>query len=145
MSDSRGGSAPRAADVVIGGLLSEGRILLVRTRGLPDYWQPPGGKVQDGDSSTFAALRRELLEELGLQLKDGELPIFMTAPSDVSAGVIFFVVIRLNNQPDLEVQRSEILECRWVRVAEALELPMKAATRQFMRSLIKAEDDLPRT
>ena len=41
-------------------------VLIRRTRpGRPVYWTTPGGKIEPGDASPQAALRRELDEELG--------------------------------------------------------------------------------
>jgi 8-oxo-dGTP diphosphatase len=58
-------------DVAVGVLIdAEGRFLLTsRPRGkvYADYWEFPGGKVEPGESIE-AALRRELHEELGIEI-----------------------------------------------------------------------------
>lgn len=45
----------------------DGRLVLIkRVRpGLPPYWTTPGGRVEASDASLEAALRRELMEEVG--------------------------------------------------------------------------------
>lgn len=47
----------------------EGRLLLVRHKGIAadDFWAPPGGGVEFGES-VIAALRREFREETGLEV-----------------------------------------------------------------------------
>ena len=55
-------------------IVKHGRILLQQRPVLKDFafcWESPGGKV-DGNESHHQALRRELLEELGIDI--GELP-----------------------------------------------------------------------
>ncbi len=71
MSDSN-----RPVTEVEAGILldSEGRYLLgQRPEGKPyaGYWEVPGGKIEAGES-VFAALKRELQEELGIDIESSE-------------------------------------------------------------------------
>jgi len=62
-------------EVAAGILLdTEGRYLLgQRPEGKPyaGYWEVPGGKIESGES-VFAALKRELREELGIDIESSE-------------------------------------------------------------------------
>jgi 8-oxo-dGTP diphosphatase len=62
-------------EVAAGILLdAEGRYLLgQRPEGKPyaGYWEVPGGKIENGESE-FAALKRELKEELGIDIESSE-------------------------------------------------------------------------
>ena len=62
-------------EVAAGILLdAEGRYLLgQRLEGKPyaGYWEVPGGKIENGES-VFAALKRELQEELGIDIESSE-------------------------------------------------------------------------
>lgn len=62
-------------EVVVGILMKDdGDVLLgQRPEGKPyaGYWEFPGGKVEPGES-LFDALRRELIEELGVEILDAE-------------------------------------------------------------------------
>lgn len=59
------------ADVVLGALVDEDRVLLVRRspnkRAHPDVWDLPGGCVE-ADESELGALERELREELDIDI-----------------------------------------------------------------------------
>lgn len=60
---------PTACAIVLDG---DGRILLARRAGEPfkDCWDTPGGFVEEGEHP-LDALRRELLEETGLEVEPG--------------------------------------------------------------------------
>ena len=49
-----------------------GRILCVRTNYAAKTWSTPGGRVESGESP-LDALKREVLEESGLEVEPGEL------------------------------------------------------------------------
>ena len=61
--------------VVAGLVLSEDRILISKrqaSQAMPLYWEFPGGKVKKGETPQ-AALKRELIEELGIEVQIGSL------------------------------------------------------------------------
>jgi 8-oxo-dGTP diphosphatase len=61
-----------AEPIVAGVMIKDGRILLCHRspnrRWYPDVWDLPGGHVEPGETST-EALKRELLEELGVSVQ----------------------------------------------------------------------------
>jgi 8-oxo-dGTP diphosphatase len=58
-------------EVVVGALVRDGRVLLAHRspnkRAYPGVWDLPGGHLEPGESE-LGALRRELREELGVQI-----------------------------------------------------------------------------
>ena len=100
---------------VVAGILQDrdGRILIAdrtRSRSLKDHWEFPGGKVNAGETSEDA-LRRELAEELGIEI--AAVSRFLHAEHDyphISVAIEFFLVSSWEGTPDgLEGQ-----QIRWV-------------------------------
>jgi ADP-ribose pyrophosphatase YjhB (NUDIX family) len=80
-----------AAAVVV----HDGRVLLIRRGQAPDAgaWSIPGGAVELGES-VEDALRREVLEETGLQIAVGRfLEVFERVECDADGGVRFHFVV----------------------------------------------------
>lgn len=60
--------------VVASAIIRDGRVLLARRTQPPStagHWEPPGGKVEPGETDS-EALRREIMEELGVSIEVGE-------------------------------------------------------------------------
>ena len=97
-------------------------------------WEFPGGKIDDAETSA-AALRRELREELGIEVTTAEP--FMSVSheyADRTVDLEFFLVNHWNGNPNgLEGQGL-----RWVNVAqldEAELLPADAPLVQALREI----------
>ena len=61
--------------VAVGILVSDGKVLLCQRKKISRYalkWEFPGGKVEDGETPQNC-LRRELLEELNIQIDTAQL------------------------------------------------------------------------
>jgi len=102
------------ADVVLGALVDEGRVLLVHRspnkQAHPNVWDLPGGCVEAGESE-LGALSRELCEELGVYIAtDAVSPLYrLTAGPAVEPALVSAWMVPkwegtpLNNAPDEHV------------------------------------------
>ena len=122
---------------------STNRRCLVAQRGAdmsnPLLWEFPGGKVEDREAPE-AALRREILEELGIHIAvDGWLgrstfeinrPDDATRPSRMIA-LDVYVCRWLEGEVDLAEHRA----WRWVTAAQVSDLPWSPADQPLLENL----------
>jgi 8-oxo-dGTP diphosphatase len=112
-------SQPKIHFDVAAGILCDasGRVLIAeRLGGGPFHgmWEFPGGKIDPGEPPD-AALRRELLEELGTEIRDSVpfMKLFHEYP-DRTVSIEFFLVTAWDN----EVRGLEGQQLEWVAVEE---------------------------
>jgi 8-oxo-dGTP pyrophosphatase MutT (NUDIX family) len=110
-------------------------ILLVRTKRLPNQWQPAGGGVKPSDNSVEAAAIREVREEFGLELTPGQLRKIYETSYDFGEGTVYFFIARTLDTSKLSVDTSEVIEWRWLSLETAQGLPMFPATAKCLQSL----------
>ena len=89
-------------------------------------WGIPAGKIDKEDKSRELALIREIFEETGLKLKEGEIDFYKT----------FYVVypdkkylyhyhkIKLDKIFDIVIEENEHQDFTWVTPEEALSMPL---------------------
>ncbi len=103
--------------------MRDGKLLVAeRPPGKPysGFWEFPGGKVE-GDESSDAAIKRELLEELGIEVTHAE-PWFehLHAYPDKTVLLELWLVKGFNGEP----RGMESQELRWAGYEEILHLPL---------------------
>jgi 8-oxo-dGTP diphosphatase len=89
-------------------------------------WEFPGGKVEDGESD-FEAVRRELAEELDVNVMDVGPVQFSIADAD-SPFVIEFLPVTIAGQP----RCCEHTALSWMRECELLGLPLAPSDRRYV-------------
>ncbi|WP_128255710.1 NUDIX hydrolase [Falsirhodobacter deserti] len=110
----------------------DGATLLVRKRGTSAFMQP-GGKI-DGDETPLAALRRELHEELALNLQPHEadyLGCFSAPAANEPGFLVKAEVFRVQIHKEVEAQ-AEIEEVRWVFPGSQNQLDLAPLTRDMV-------------
>ena len=98
---------------------------------LPGYWEFPGGKVEP-DESLPAALEREILEELGVNIRVEDE--YFTVEHDYPSRTIrlhFFNCSIIQNEP----QPIEVAELRWVDPAELCDFQFPPADEELLKRL----------
>ena len=118
----------------------ENHILLVRTKKLPDHWQPIGGGVDSGEQPIDAVLR-ELYEETDLKFNYSDLLKIIEVPYDFGDGTVYcYDTNRIITNDMLKIDITEIEEYKWFSLKEAKLLQMFSATRTFIDTLINEDD-----
>jgi 8-oxo-dGTP pyrophosphatase MutT (NUDIX family) len=109
----------------------EGRILVVRARGLlAEHWMPPGGHIDPHESPAQAACR-ELSEEIAVQCEPGDLAMLGQVGKDIGTGTL--TLFAAQRHQGSVVLGAEILEARWVNPAACTNLPILPATAYGLR------------
>jgi len=123
-------------DVVAGVIRREGLLLIAqRMPGdtLAGYWEFPGGKVERDESLTDA-LRRELLEELGVETEIGsELQRVVHAYPDRDVRLHFYEATIVSGEP----RPIEAADLRWVKPAELMDYQFPEADLPLLKTLVE--------
>jgi nucleoside triphosphatase len=125
---------PAVAALIIG---PDDRLLLVKTSKWSGLWGVPGGKIDYGEDM-LTALRREMREETGLEISDIEFSFVSEIIEDElfykPAHFISFEYIARSNSSAV-VPNDEIVEWRWLSLAEALVMPVNSYTKLLLQYL----------
>ena len=113
---------------------SRGEILLVRNSYV-SYYSAPGGFVKSGEDAREAA-RRELIEEVGLDVQPDQLSLALelTHPWEYKRDHVKIFELSLDERPVVHVDHREVVEALWVSPQDALALnvfpPLKRVIRE---------------
>jgi mutator protein MutT len=121
-------------DVVAGVIRREGLFLITQRMAddtLGGYWEFPGGKVEPGEELT-AALRRELREELGIEVEIGpQIHSFVHAYPDRDVRLYFYEGRIVSGEP----QKLEVADLTWVTPAQFGDYQFPEADRPLLEQL----------
>jgi ADP-ribose pyrophosphatase YjhB (NUDIX family) len=118
----------------------EGQVLLVRSYKWGGTWSLPGGKIERGETQE-EALRREMLEETGLEIRDIRLVLVQDCiDSPEFYKPAHMLLLNYHCKADCrEVRLNEEAEAwRWERPEAALELPLNGPTRRLIEAFLGA-------
>ena len=132
----------------VGALISDdaGRVLMIRTNKWSNLWGIPGGKIKFGETSE-AALRREIMEETGLEIERIE---FVMVQDCIASREFYreahFLLLNYTcrtTSGTKVVLNEEAQEFRWLPLDEAFKLPLNTPTRLLLDA-VASRDALPR-
>jgi 8-oxo-dGTP diphosphatase len=125
--------------VVAAGILIEGgRVLLTQRKAgthLEGAWEFPGGKVEPGEDPR-TALARELKEEVGLEVKVGEIvdvTFHRYEQAKKAVLLLFFEVVRQDGSP--EPRAIDVAAVRWAKGDELDEKDFPPADVEVLRKV----------
>jgi 8-oxo-dGTP diphosphatase len=107
----------RTVRVVAAMIAVEGRYLITqrrRTAVLPNLWEFPGGRVEEGESDT-EALAREIGERLGVQVEVGQMISYVGHPYENYVVDLYLYECRLVTR---ELRARGVQAFRWIGSAE---------------------------
>ncbi len=103
---------------------AQGRLLLVHQAYGPKKWTLPGGVVEDGESA-WAAVVREVREELGIEVRPTLRGLYHLAHRDAYVFIFTGELVAGAPHPD----GSEIAECGYFP-PDGLPVPLSTFTRE---------------
>lgn len=116
----------------------ENEYLLVSTREdcgrLTGFYYPPGGHLEEGESEVDC-LRRELKEELGLEILGAEK--LAETKADTSGDVLVWYFCRVKSF-ELNPDKKELKKASFFTREEIEKLKVWPATKKFFREHIKS-------
>jgi 8-oxo-dGTP diphosphatase len=119
--------------VVVGCLVrnDENEVLLIRhhKRG----WEMPQGRVEEGEN-LLEALRREVLEEAGVEIEIGPLAAIWSMVSLPPALIFAFLGRHTGGEP---VASDDSVEAGWFSEAEATEMVTGSVMRERLAALLQ--------
>ncbi len=120
----------------------DGKVLLAQrpSKGLlGGLWEFPGGTMEEGDDGLEACLKREIKEEIGVDIKVGvPFGVYQHAYTHFRITLHAFLCT-INDADEPKSLASERLD--WVRVGDLSSYPMGKVDRQIAEKLQKELDD----
>ena len=132
---------PKISPAVIIAIVDTGRDKILLTRyagGSYRHWALVAGFVEVGETFKGAA-RREIMEEVGLKVSN--LVYYKSQPWSFSDSAMIGFFAKLDGDPAITLQESELGEAKWFSRDEVPDLPSTISVGQEMISLFKNGGD----
>lgn len=124
----------------VGALIHDGvgNVLMIRTHKWSDKWGIPGGKIERSEASE-EALRREILEETGLEIEDIRFALVQDSidSPEFERPAHFILLNYIARAASPEVTLNDEAEAfRWLSADEAMKLELNQPTRHLLEHAI---------
>ena len=103
-----------------------------KTAVLPLMWEFPGGKVEEGEADA-AALRREVLERLGVEIEVGQLISFVSHPYEHYTVDLHLYECKLKSE---NLHAKAVNDFKWVTSSEFDQYTFTPADEASMNKLL---------
>ncbi len=134
--------AQRYPEPTVGGLVlnTRGELLLVQSPKWKGEYTIPGGHVEIGET-LVDALKRELMEEVGLRVQDLELLMIQEAIFSKEffrrRHFIFFDYLCRTRSSAVKVDGTEIVGYKWMKPEDALAIRLDSFTKKSVKAVVE--------
>ena len=121
--------------VVAGVIERDGKYLITQRRPaavLPLLWEFPGGRCESGESHAVA-LKREIIERLGVRVEVGQLISFVSHPYDHYTVDLYLYECTLLDE---HITKQAVNDFRWVTSGEFEQYDFTPADESSMSKLL---------
>lgn len=134
---------PKISPGIIVGIINDDALLLTRYAGFPSTsWALVAGFTEIGEPLEDT-VRREVLEEVGVRVKN--ITYYTNQPWMPSASILVGFFAELDGSPDITIDHSELETATWVRWDQVPHEPDDySMTRQMMQAFYRNHDHLDR-
>ncbi len=114
-------------------LWHEGKVLLVRSS-YRTAWMAPGGGIEAHETPVQAAVR-EVSEELGLRISPEAMSLVLVTEHfwENRHDKVYIFEMHLADMPRIQIDNRELVEARFVTLAEAESLNLAPFLRDYVR------------
>jgi 8-oxo-dGTP diphosphatase len=137
--------------VAVGAIVTDGDRILLIQRGHPPSegsWSVPGGRVEVGETLPLA-LRREILEECGLDIAVGDLAIALTRITRDAAGAVrshylifdFWATPLSGERRPAILAASDATDAGWFTLDEMRQLPTTSNLIEYLAEALQRRDE----
>lgn len=120
----------------------KGEILFVKSYEWKELWHIPGGHVETGER-IVDALRREVMEEVGLKVRPTRLLSIQEAlfpkANKGKKHLIYFDFLCEAETSNVKIDRKEIKEYKWFKPSEAKKLSFDPFTKHSLQVYLSAK------